>query len=209
MPSWICVNTLIPCPSVVDKEEADTVRLHSSQTITFRMLITTTHFFYGIKKRSHVFIPLEFKHHRDTKPLWRRAFFSYLNGVWEWVQVTSDHLANHYTALVHAYAATKASPQTHPQVLSIAPPTECSLAITLPSAQLFHKGVATTHSKGLIRNVKVHPGSLDPPSGWSTWEEYLQSKPGEFTHDQIVAEMAQNQLKVDRTMARILEMSDW
>ena len=42
MPSWICVNTLIPCPGVVDKEGADTISVHSSQTITFRMMITTT-----------------------------------------------------------------------------------------------------------------------------------------------------------------------
>ena len=48
--------------------------------------------------------------------------------------MTSDHIANHYTALAHAYAATKASSQTHPQVLSIAPPTECSLVVNLPSA---------------------------------------------------------------------------
>ena len=75
MPSWICVNTLIPCPSVVDKEGADTIGVHSSQTITFRMMITTTHFFYGIEERSHVFIPLEFKHCRDTRPL-----FSHLMG---------------------------------------------------------------------------------------------------------------------------------
>ena len=140
IPSWICVDTLIPCPCVVDKEGADTVGVHSSQTITFRMMIAKTHFFYGIKERSHVLISLEFKHHRDTRPLWRTAFFSYLNGVWEWVQVTSDHVANHYTALAQAYATTKASSQTHPQVLSLVPPTECSLAVTLPSAHLSHKG---------------------------------------------------------------------
>ena len=50
--------------------------------------------------------------------------------------MTSDHVANHYTALAHTYTATKASSQAHRQVSSIAPPTECSLAITLPSAQL-------------------------------------------------------------------------
>ena len=94
-------------------------------------------------------------------------------------------------------------------MLSIAPPTECSLAVTLPSAQLSHKGGATTHLKGLIRNVEVHSGSSDPTSRWNTWEEYLQSKPGEYTPDQIVAVMTQNQLKIDRTMARILEMFDW
>ena len=48
MLSWICVDTLIPCPGVVDKEGVDTIGVHSSQTITFRMMITTTHFFYGI-----------------------------------------------------------------------------------------------------------------------------------------------------------------
>ena len=58
-------------------------------------------------------------------------------------------------------------------------------------------------------NVKVHPGSSDPPSEYSTWEEYLQSKPGEFTSNQIVTEMAQNQLKIDREVARILKMFDW
>ena len=64
MPSWICVDTLIPCPGVVDKEGTDTVGVHSLQTFTFRMMITTTHFFCGIKERAHVFIPLEFKHRR-------------------------------------------------------------------------------------------------------------------------------------------------
>ena len=109
MPSWICVDSIISCPGVIDKEGADTVGFHLSQTITFRMIIATTHFFNGIEERWHVFIPLKFKHHRDTRPLWRTAFFSYLNGVWEWVQVMSDHVASHYTALAHAYATTKAS----------------------------------------------------------------------------------------------------
>ena len=66
MPTWICVNSIIPCLGVIDKEGADTVGVHSLQTITFRMMITTTHFFHGIEKRVHVFISLEFKHHRDT-----------------------------------------------------------------------------------------------------------------------------------------------
>ena len=79
--TWICVNSIIPCPIVIDKERADTVGVHSSQTITFRMTIATTHFFHGIEERVHVFIPLEFKHCRDTQPLWRMAFFSYLDGV--------------------------------------------------------------------------------------------------------------------------------
>ena len=50
---------------------------------------------------------------------------------------------------------------------------------------------------------------LGPPSKWNTWEEYLESKPGEFTPDQIVAEIAQNRLKIDKTVARILEMFYW
>ena len=109
IPTWICVNFIIPCPGVIDKEGACTVGVHWSQTITFRMMIATTHFFHGIEDRVHVFIPLEFKHCRDIQSLWRMAFFSYLDGVWECVQVTSDHVANHYTTLAHAYAATKAS----------------------------------------------------------------------------------------------------
>ena len=123
------------------------------------MMITTSHFFFGIEERSHVF-----KHCKDTRHLWKIAFFLYLDGVWEWVQVISDHVANHYTALSHTYAAAKASSQAHPQVLSIVPPTECSLAVTLPSAQLLHKGGTTTHPKSSIRNVRVQPGSSDPPS---------------------------------------------
>ena len=120
--------------------------------------------------------------------------------------MTSNHMANHYTLLAHAYATAKASSPAHAQVLSIAPPTECSLTVTLPSAQLLHKEGATTHPKGLIRNVKIHPGFLDPPCGWKTWEEYLQSKPGKFTPNQIIAVMTQNQMKIERTMARILKM---
>ena len=68
MPSWICVDTIIPCPGVVDKEGADTNGVHL-------LMIATSHFFHGIKERSHVFIPLEFKHHMDTRQMWRTAFF--------------------------------------------------------------------------------------------------------------------------------------
>ena len=69
MPSWIYVDTIIPCLGVVDKEGADSVGVHSSQTITFQMMITTLHFFNGIEERLHVFIPLEFKHQRDTRQM--------------------------------------------------------------------------------------------------------------------------------------------
>ena len=131
MPTCICVDSIILCPGVIDKEDADMVGVHSSQTITFRMMITSTHFFHGIEERAHVFIPLDFKHPRDNRSLWRTGFFSYLDGVWEWVQVTCDHVANHYTTLAHAYAMTKASARVHRQVSSTALPMECSLAITL------------------------------------------------------------------------------
>ena len=80
----------------------------------------------------------------------------------------------------------KALTPPHPPVTNIAPPTECSLAVLMPSAQLSHKGGASVHPKGSIRNVKVHPRSSDPPGNWSTWEEFIQLKPGELTPDQIV-----------------------
>ena len=132
-----------------------------------------TRFFSGIEERSHVFIPLDFKNRKDTRPLWGTAFFSYLDGVWEWVQVTSDQVVNHYTFLSHAYGAQKAPTLTHPKVSNIAPPTECSLVVSMPLAQLSHKGGATIQPKGSIRNVKVHPGSSGPPGNWSTWEEFI------------------------------------
>ena len=120
------------------------------------MMIATSHFFNGIEERSHVFIPLEFKHHRD-----RTAFFSYLNGVWEWVQVTSDHMANHYTLLAHAYATAKASSPTHAQVSSIAPPTECSL-----SYSTFHSIISEERghnpSKGFHQECEGPPQIFRP-----------------------------------------------
>ena len=46
----ICIDSIIPCPGVIDKEGADTIGVHSSQTIKFRMMITMTHFFHGIQE---------------------------------------------------------------------------------------------------------------------------------------------------------------
>ena len=75
------------------------------------------------------------------------------------------------------------------------------------------------HSSGLS-SIDVKVKLMWPParhtsfkrggvsSRWHTWEEYLQLKPGEFIPDQIVAVMTQNQLKIDRTVARILDMFD-
>ena len=132
------------------------------------------------------------------------AFFSYLNGVWEWVQVTSDHVNNHYTCYAHSYTVEKASNPILTYVSSIAPPTECSLAVTMPSAGLSHKGGATSS----LQKMKVYPGSSDPSSGWTTWEEHLALKLGEFTPDQIISVITQNQLKVERAVASIFELFD-
>ena len=126
------------------------------------MMITTSHFFHGIEERSHVFIPLEFKHRKDTRPLWRMDFFSYLDGVWEWVQVTSDHMANHYSSgpcLCHCKSiisstSTSVKYSTSNRVLSCIYPTFCLIIA---------QGRGHNPCKGSIRNVKVHPGTSDPP----------------------------------------------
>ena len=150
MPTWICVDSIVLCPGVINKEGADMVGVQSSQMITFRKMIASTYFIHGIEERVHVFIPLDFKHPRDNRFLWRTGFFSYLDGVWEWIQVTCDHMANHYTTLAHTCDVTKASSRVHRQVPSIVPPMECSLAITLPSAQLLNRGGANTHPWGSL-----------------------------------------------------------
>ena len=51
--------------------------------------------------------------------------------------------------------------------------------------------------------------SSDPRSDWKTWEEYLESKPREFTPDQNVAEITRNRVKIDKTVPRILKTFDW
>ena len=105
MPSWICVNTSTPCPGVIDPEGAQAHAIHSSQALTFCMMLATKHHFHDIQERANVFIPLEFRDPRDIRPRWRTASFQYLNGVWEWVQVMSDHMASHYTLLANAHGA--------------------------------------------------------------------------------------------------------
>ena len=44
---------------------------------------------------------------------------------------------------------------------------------------------------------------------WNSWDEYLQDKPGELTPNQIVGVVTQNQCKINRSIARILELFDW
>ena len=109
MLTWICVDSIVLCSGVIDKKGADMVGVHSLQTIIFRIMIASTQFFHEIKERVHVFILLDFKHPGDNQSLWRIGFFSYLDRVWKWVQVTCYCVANHYITLAHAYAATKAS----------------------------------------------------------------------------------------------------
>ena len=56
-----------------------------------------------------VFIPLEFKDDLDIRPLWWVTTFEYLDRAWEWVQVTSEHVANHYNLLA-VHGAAKLAP---------------------------------------------------------------------------------------------------
>ena len=81
MPSWICVNTVTPCPGVIDPEGAQACAIHSSQTLTFHMMLATKHHFHGIQERANVFIPLEFRDLRDIRSRWRTASFQYLDSV--------------------------------------------------------------------------------------------------------------------------------
>ena len=155
-----------------------------------------------------VFIPLKFRDPQDTRSQWRVASFEYLDGAWEWVQVMSDHMASHYTMLAIQYAAKPAGGAPQNCVLIVIPPTECSQTIDLPSSQISNKGGATMRPKGLIRHVKVDPGSADAPGPWKDWNEYLQDKPGEFTPDQVRGVISQHQRKINRSVARILELSD-
>ena len=73
MPSWICVNTLIPCPGVVDKEGADTTGVYSQQLLWHQGEVTCIHT-TGVQAPQRHKASLE-----DSGS-------SYLNGVWEWVQ---------------------------------------------------------------------------------------------------------------------------
>ena len=150
MPSWICVDIVTPCPAVIDPEGAQACTIHSSQALTFCMMLATKHHFHDIQENANVFIPLEFRDPRDIRPRWRTASFQYLNRVWQWVQVMSDHVASHYTLLASAHGAKPAQSQVCHQVLTVAPPTECSMAINLPSARFSHKGGATTRPKGSV-----------------------------------------------------------
>ena len=51
--------------------------------------------------------------------------------------------------------------------------------------------------------------SSNPPGPWNSWDEYLQNKPEKLTPNQIIGVVAQNQHKINRSIARILELFDW
>ena len=68
-------------------------------------MLAMNHQFEGIEEKVTIFIPLEFKDSWDIRSLWWVATFEYLDGAWEWVQVTSDHVANHYSMLAIQRAA--------------------------------------------------------------------------------------------------------
>ena len=207
LPSWICVNTITLCPGVVDPEGAQSQAIYSTQVLTVHMMLATNHRFKGIQEKAMVFIQLEFRDPQDTRSQWRVASFEYLDGVWEWVQVTSDHIASCYTMLVIQYATKPAGGAPQNCVSIVALPTKCSQTIDLPSAQISNKGGATTRSKGLVSHVKVDPRSADPPSPWKDWNEYLQDKPGELTPGQVMGVISQHQQKINRSVARILELN--
>ena len=61
----------------------------------------------------------------------------------------------------------------------------------------------------MVCHVKVNPGSTDPPGPLKDWDEYLQDKPGELTPDQVTGVISQHRQKINRSIARILELFDW
>ena len=63
--------------------------------------------------------------------------------------------------------------------------------------------------KGLVHHGKVEPGSADPPSPCKYWNEYLQDKPGELTPGQVMGVISQHRWKINRSVARILELFNW
>ena len=81
MLSWICVDTVTACTGVIDPEGAQAHAIYSSQTLTFHMMLATKHHFHSIQERVNVFIPLEFRDLRDSRPRWRTASFQYLDRV--------------------------------------------------------------------------------------------------------------------------------
>ena len=134
-------------------------------------MITLTHFFHGIEERAHVFIPLDFKHPRDNQFLWRTGFFSYLDRVWEWVQVTCDHVASPQQTPTHP---PKNPPTNHPWRKSgaLMPGSPCSSPCVLPTCSswaLITFKILTCHvqifsNPGKLKNLPAHHPPSSPPS---------------------------------------------
>ena len=93
----------------MDPEKTQSCVIYSMQILTFHLMLASNHHFEGIKEKVMVFILLEFRDCRDIRSLWRVTAFEYLDGAWEWVQVTSDHMASHYTMLAIQCAAKPAT----------------------------------------------------------------------------------------------------
>ena len=68
LPSWLCIDTMTPCLGIVAPEKTQARAIHSTSTLTFRLLLATTHWFEGIEEKASVFIP--FKDDQDIRPLW-------------------------------------------------------------------------------------------------------------------------------------------
>ena len=118
----------------MDPERAHSQAIYLTQMLTFCLMLATNQCFEGKQEKATVFIPLEFKDPRDIRSLWRVASFQYLDGVWEWMQVMSNHVASHYILLAIQYATQPAKGAPQNWILIVALPTKCSQTIDLPSA---------------------------------------------------------------------------
>ena len=118
----------------MDPEKTQSCAIYLMQMLTFCLMLALNHYIEGIKEKVMVFVPLKFRDPRDITSLWRVATFKYLDGAWEWVQVTSDHVASHYTMLAIQCVAKPVTGMPQNRVSIIAPSTEYFQTIDLPSA---------------------------------------------------------------------------
>ena len=118
------------------------------------------------------------------------------------------HMASHYATLAIQYATkpTEGAPQNHVSI--VAPPTECSQTINLPSARISNKGGATMRPKGSVHHMKVDPGSADPPGPWKTGMGTFRTNL-ENSHQARSQESSQHRWKINRSVARILVLFHW
>ena len=152
-PPWICVDTITLCPGAMDPEGAQSQAIYSTQALTLCMMLATNHHPKGIQEKAMVFIPLELRDWQDTRSQRRVASFEYLDGVWEWVQVMSDHVASHYAMLAIQYAAKPAGGAPQNCVSIVTPPTKCFQTINWPSN--FQQGWSNNDTKRLSLSCKI------------------------------------------------------